>query len=414
MNDSQLTLTQIVPFLNGTETITFTPPSKDACYQEIEGKLKQWKYFKQSKKKKSAIREYLQKCTGYSHSQLTRLIAQYRQKKRVTKKNYQRHCFATHYTKADILLLARTDECHQTLSGSATKKLFERGYHLFNEEAYLRLKDISVGHLYNLRKTLTYRQQRHHFTKTQPTTNCKIGERRKPNPNGKPGYLRIDTVHQGDLDGIKGVYHINAVDEVTQMEVVCAVEKISENCLIPVLEMLIDAFPFVILEIHADNGSEYINHQVAKLLQKLLIELTKSRPRHSNDNALAECKNGAIVRKWLGYQHIPQKYAPLINTFYKQYLNPYINYHRPCFFPVTKTDKRGKLKKTYPYEAMMTPYEKLLSLHQPQQFLKPHITLESLALLAKQNNDLQAAELTLSARKNLFDSISKQENTLLK
>ena len=140
-----------------------------------------------------------------------------------------------------------------------------------------------------------------------------IGERRKPHPEGKPGYLRIDTVHQGDQDKQKGVYHINAVDEVTQMEVVCSVERISENCLIPVLDNQLEEFPFVIYEIHADNGSEYINKEVAKLLQKLLIELTKSRARHCNDNALVESKNGSIVRKCLGYMHIKQKWAPEIN-----------------------------------------------------------------------------------------------------
>ena len=62
-----------------------------------------------------------------------------------------------------------------------------------------------------------------------------IGERRKPEPGGRPGYLRVDTVHQGDLDGVKGVYHINAVDEVTQWQVVGAVEHISEAWLEPLL-----------------------------------------------------------------------------------------------------------------------------------------------------------------------------------
>lgn len=236
-----------------------------------------------------------------------------------------------------------------------------------------------------------------------------IGERRKPAPNGQPGYLRIDTVHQGDLDGIKGVYHINAVDEVTQMEVVFAVEKISENCLIPILEMLIETFPFQIKEIHSDNGSEYINHRVAQLLQKLLIELTKSRPRHSNDNALAECKNGAIVRKWLGYEHIPQHFAEQINVFYRQYFNPYINYHRPCFFPVIVRDKRGKEKKSYPYKAMMTPFDKFCSLPDPEQYLKPNLSLETLNSLATQTTDLQAAEQTQLARKKLFGLIFKKK-----
>lgn len=176
----------------------------------------------------------------------------------------------------------------------------------------------------------------------------KIGERRKPNANGQPGFIRIDSVHQGDQGGVKGVYHINAVDEITQFEVVCTVEKISEHFLIPVLEQLLDTFPFVIKGFHSDNGSEYINKQVAKLLEKLLIEFTKSRARQTNDNALAESKNASIVRKYLGYSHIPQKWAPLINEFNQTYLNPYINYHRPCFFAEVIVDKKRKTAQTLP------------------------------------------------------------------
>lgn len=119
-------------------------------------------------------------------------------------------------------------------------------------------------------KVLFYQRQRRHFTKTQRTT-ASIGERRKPNPQGKLGYIRIDTVHQGDQDKQKGVYHINAVDEVTQFEVICSVEKISEAYLIPVIEELLATFLFVILVFHSDNGSEYINHVAANILSKLNI-----------------------------------------------------------------------------------------------------------------------------------------------
>ena len=114
----------------------------------------------------------------------------------------------------------------------------------------------------------------------------------------------MDTVHQGDLDGVKGVYHVNAVDEVTQWEIVGATEQISEAWLLPILEEMIEQFPFLILGFHSDNGSEFINHVVAQLLNKLLVEQTKSRPRHSNDNGLAESKNGAVVRKHMGYGHM--------------------------------------------------------------------------------------------------------------
>ena len=177
---------------------------------------------------------------------------------------------------------------------------------------------------------------------------------------------------------------------------------------------MIRQFPFVIRGFHADNGSEFINRQVAKLLNKLLIELTKSRPRHSNDNALAECKNGAVVRKHLGYTHIPQKYAPAINQFLTAHLNPHINYHRPCFFPETVTDHRGKQIKRYPYHLMMTPYDKLKSLSDPDKFLKPGRNFIQLDEIATRISDNESAKQILNAKKRLFTKINEQEKMLLR
>jgi len=169
---------------------------------------------------------------------------------------------------------------------------------------------------------------------------------------------------------------------------------------------LLDGFPFKISGFHADNGSEYINHQVAALLEKLLIEFTKSRPRRSNDNALAESKNGAIIRKHLGYAHIPQHCASLVNAFCADHLNPYINFHRPCFFPETITDKNGKQRKRYRYEDMMTPYEKLKSLPKAKQYLKQGITFKQLDAQAKSMSDNDAATALNNARRKLFQAIS--------
>jgi transposase InsO family protein len=126
------------------------------------------------------------------------------------------------------------------------------------------------------------------------------------------------------------VYHLNAVDEVTQWQGVRAAGQISERWLLPVLEAMLEQFPFRIWGFHSDNGSEYINHRVAQLLNKLLAEQTKSRPRHSNDNGLAECKNGAVVRKHMEYGHIQAGHAEAINKFYRDHVNPYLNFHRPC------------------------------------------------------------------------------------
>ena len=216
----------------------------------------------------------------------------------------------------------------------------------------------------------------------------------------------MDSVHQGDLDGIKGVYHINAVDCVTQYEGVATCEKISEAFLLPVLEALLLSFPFVIHGFHSDNGSEYINKRVAKLLNKLLIEeQTKSRSRHSNDNAQAESKNCAIVRKHLGYSHIPQCFAALVNAFCRDYLNPYINFHRPCLFAETITDAKGRQRKRYPYKLMMTPYEKLKSLPEAQQYLKHDITFKQLDAQADEISDNEAAQRLNDARAILFKTI---------
>jgi transposase InsO family protein len=310
-----------------------------------------------------------------------------------------------------VLLLAQTDTLHGTLSGLATKKLMERAYGLFGDARYQRLATISVAHLYNLRRRPSYQHRRQVWTKTRPVT-VPIGERRAPAPHNRPGYLRVDSVHQGDWDGIKGVYHINAVDCVTQYEGVATCERISEAFLLPVLEEMLLSFPFTLLGFHSDNGSEYINRQVAKLLDKLLIEeQTKSRSRHSNDNAQAESKNGAIVRKHLGYSHIPQRFATLVNTFCRDHLNPYINFHRPCLFAETITDAKGRQRKRYPYQLMMTPYEKFKSLPLPEQYLKRGITFPQLDAQALAISDNEAAQRLNHARVILFRTIYNRSKT---
>ena len=238
---------------------------------------------------------------------------------------------------------------------------------------------LSVSHLYNLRKSAGYQAQRRSFTKTRPVCNA-IGVRKAPGPEGRAGFVRIDTVHQGDQDGVKGVYHITCVDAVSQWQVEACVQGISEAFLLPVLALIMAQFPFVIVGFHSDNGSEYINHQVAKLLEKLRIEQTKSRSRHSNDNALAESKNASVVRKHMGYDHIPQAYAKPINAFYQETFNPWLNLHRPCLFATSITNAKGKIVKRYKHEDVKTPLECLAQLATLGLVtFKPGITLDDLA-----------------------------------
>jgi transposase InsO family protein len=406
MNDKQLlTLAQLQAFLNGTVAVDFSVAAEER-YEFIARTVRRFGYRRLKRAEKAVVLRFLERVSGYSRQQLTRLVKRGGERAPLTKRYHgSRTSFERTYTSADVVLLAATDTLHGTLSGLATKKLMERAYNVFGETHYERLAVISVAHLYNLRKHTGYQRHRRAWTKTRPVT-IAIGERRAPAPNNQPGYLRVDSVCQGDQDGAKGLYHINAVDCVTQYEVVATCERISEAFLIPVLEALLQSFPFVILGFHSDNGSEYINHHVAKLLNKLLIEEhTKSRSRHSNDNAQAESKNGAIVRKHLGYSHIPQRFAAPVNAFCREHLNPYVNFHRPCLFAETITDAKGRSRKRYPYKLMMTPYEKLKSLHEAQQFLKLGITFQSLDAQASAMSDNESARRLNEARATLFKTI---------
>ena len=409
MNADDLnTIDQLRSFLDGSQAIAFeVAGDKEARYQWIGDTLIKFKYRTLGKRDKGVLIQYLIKISGYSRQQITRMIKQYHDKGRPRYKQRTTNGFARRYTDEDIRLLAKMDERHNTPNGLTVKKLMERAYAVFGQTQYQRLATISVAHVYNLRKSKPYTRIRHTLDKTRPRASH-IGQRRKPDPNGQPGYIRIDTVHQGDQDKQKGVYHINAVDEITQMEIVVSVQRISEHFLIPALEQLLDDFPFVILGFHSDNGSEYINKRVARLLEKLRIEFTKSRSRQTNDNALAECKNGHVVRKLFGYTHIPQRWADTMNVFNRLHLNPYLNYHRPCLFPIIYTDKKGKQRKRYPYDSIMTPYEKLKSLPQAKNYLKPGITFEILDTIAYKQSDNDAAEKLQKAKQKLFNLIHEQ------
>jgi len=278
-------------------------------------------------------------------------------------------------------------------------------YQAYGDRRFERLATISISHLYNLRGTRICQSRSLTYEKTKATS-VAIGIRRKPQPYGKPGYLRADSVHQGDLDKEKGVYRVNLVDEVTQYEIVTSVEGIAEQFLAPALGEALAQFPFILRGFHSDNGSEYINAVVARLLMKLLIEQTKSRARRTNDNALVESKNGAVVRKHLGYMHIPKRYARLINGFDRAYPNPYLNFHRQCAFPEETIDERGKVRKKY--RTYLTPCEKLLSIERVEQCLKPGVTASSLRGEMMARTHLAAAEEMQKAKQRLFVNIHRR------
>jgi hypothetical protein len=403
-NARPINIQEMTQVLESTDALSFQAANKTEMYEWIETTLRDSHYLKLKKKHRGIVRHYLQKMTGLKKAQVTVLIKQFKKTTRVKVREYQRHSFPKRYTIDDVALVAEADLVLRKLAGPATAAIFKREYEIFGKKEYEKLSRISSSHIYNFRRLRFYRDKTKLFQKTK-ARNVPIGERRKPDPEGKPGYIRVDTVHQGDsATEEKGLYTINLVCELTQFEIMVATEKISEAYMIPVLEAALAQFPFVIINFHADNGGEFINYQVAELLQRMLIKLTKSRSRKTNDNALVESKNGSIVRKYLGHMYIPQKHAELVNEWYRDFLNPFVNFHRPCAFgkEVIINETTGKRKRIYPHQNYQTPYEKLKSVPNAQQHLKQKISFEQLDKIAYANSDIEFAKKVEQAREKLF------------
>jgi hypothetical protein len=409
MNEVLLkTIEQIEGFNSANALVKFTAHGDDSKrYEHISRVLKRFDYPRRSKHERGALLKYLALTTGYSRPQVTRLVKRWRANRLAAVPLEKRYVapaapFARKYTGADVKLLVEMDRANEDVCGPAIAHLFKRAFVAYGDTQYERLAGLSVSHLYNLRKSVGYKRLRVVLTKTNPVCNP-IGVRKAPRPEGRIGFVRIDTVHQGDLDGIKGVYHITCVDEVSQWQVEACVQGVSEAFLMPVLELVMEQFPFVVLGFHSDNGSEFINGRVAAMLEKLRVEQTKSRSRHSNDNALAESKNASVVRKHMGYSHIPQRYAAPINAFYQELFNPWLNMHRPCMYATEEITPTGKIVKRYKHRDVKTPLECLALLSKKGLVeLKKGITLEQLQAQAASQTDLAAAQAMQRAKIALF------------
>jgi len=230
------TLEEVRAFVEGSESVDYQPLERSAVYEFVQATLLRFGYGRLGKLDKGVIRDFLVKSTGRSLPQIERLIRQYRSTGRVRDRRVTNsgRPFARVYSAADIRLLAEIDTAYDQMSGPATAEVLRRQFRVFGDGRFQRLSAISSSHIYNLRRSRTRRTV---FEKTKATT-AAIALRKAPQPHGAPGHVRVDTVHQGDRDGRKGLYLVNMIDEVTQFELVAAVTAISERFMVPVLTAL--------------------------------------------------------------------------------------------------------------------------------------------------------------------------------
>lgn len=387
-------------FVVGSKRFTLKAKTIEDRYEIVEDLVHRFDYLRLKRKDKHIVLTALKIFTGYKKSQLHQLI-DIAVAGKLSRKPYTRINIHRIYTGKDIELLEETDELHYRLSAAATHEIMRREYEMFEKKEYQSLSHISISHINNLRDNERYKAKYLHHTQARQIP---IGETAKPDPNGNPGSIRVDTVSQND------VYHINSIDEITQWEIVVCVPRISELFLEPALTFLLNQYPFVIFNFHSDRGSEFINRIVAHLLNKLLIHQTKSRSRHVNDNALVEGKNGSVLRKNLGFFHINQSLVDKFNDFFSKWFNPYLNFHRPCGY-VTEvvTDFKGREKKIY--GQYTTPYEKLkeISKEKNRNFLKNSLLFGEMDKMAYNMSDNDFVRLVRKHQYELFDI-----NSLLK
>lgn len=413
MNDAErVTLIQIQELLSGSRNIEFEMGSRSDRHLLLCRVLRELDYGFLERREKGMVRQYLVKLSGLGRAQVTRLIHQWRETGGIAEGDQRRARFARRYTNADIALLVKADEAHGQLSGPAMRHILQREYSEFGHQEFQRLSGISASHLYNLRRGKYYQERHVTMEATKPVVS-QWGERRKPEPNGKPGYLRVDTVHQGRIreqDGGMGhgIYHINAVDTVTQWEIVGCVKELTKIQLAAVLASMMEQYPFPLLGLHFDNGSEFINNKVAALLEQLRVEFTKSRAYRTTDNALVEGKNGAVVRKHMGYGLFREASVRPINDFYRKHFNIYLNFHRPCGFATVTTDDRGRRRRHYKGDDYCTPYEKLKSLDNWEKLLKPTVTRQELERQASAISDIEAAQAMQQAKWKLYGQAMEQ------
>src|SRR6202162_2248188 len=192
MDDTEaVSVEQIRAFLAGSGEVQFAGQRRAEVYAWVERTLGGHAYQGWGRADKGVVRQYLARMTGRSRAQVTRLIAGHRKTGKVKVATYRRTQFATRYTAGDVGLLAYVDKAHGNLSGPATKRILERDYFDYGQAVYARLAGISVAQIYRFRNSAADRKRNTTDQPTRPTV-IRIGERRKPQPHGRAGDLRIE------------------------------------------------------------------------------------------------------------------------------------------------------------------------------------------------------------------------------
>ena len=400
------TLDQVREFLAGSRPLDLQLETRAEAYAFVAETLQRFDYSRQGKADKGLIRRFLNKVTGLSRAQVTRLLHQHRTTGAIADRRRPRHPFPRRYTKADIGLLAEVDALHGTLSGPATRKLCVRALQLFGDRRFERLAAISNGHLYNLRHSTSYQRRRGTMPAPTRPVHIAIGERRRPQPSDNPATCgsilstkETSTASRASTTSTSSTRSPSSSSSArSSASTRPASPPSSKPCSGRSPLTSVDSTPTTVRSSSTTKSSPGCKPSTS-------TSSPSPDPAAATTTPLVESKNGSVIRKHLGYGHIPSRYAERVNAFTQQVLSPYLNFHRPCLFPVDEVDAKGRVRKRYPHANVMTPYEKLKSLPNAAACLKLGTSFDQLDAVAAAMSDSDAARALNQARDRLFASI---------
>lgn len=210
----------------------------------------------------------------------------------------------------------------------------------------------------------------------------------------QPGFSEVDLVaHDGGSAFSEYCHSLNLTDVATAWTETIAVQNKAQIYVFAGLKQIRQQLPFPLLGIDSDNGSEFINVELAHYCQDEHITFTRSRPYKKNDNCFVEQKNYSIVRRTVGYyRYQTRAQLELLNALYAV-LRLYTNFFQPVMKLQEKVRAGSKL--TRRYDTPQTPYKRVLAHPHVSQDIKDHLTEQyarlNVVALKRELNHLQHA-----------------------
>lgn len=198
--------------------------------------------------------------------------------------------------------------------------------------------------------------------------------------NPLPGYLEVDFVEHYGGTKIDGdfVHSFVMTDIATGWTECLAMPYRSGAFVLEHVERVSRALPFPLRGLDCDNDTAFMNEAVFAFCKATGIELTRSRAYKKNDQAWVEQKNGAVVRRLVGYGRLRGSEATQTLASLYEVSRLYINFFQPSFKLKSKTRHGAKVTKRY--EAPLTPLERVLRSASVQETTKRRLRAQFRAL----------------------------------